>query len=174
MLNERGNMSSMKEHPIYTDYCITKDGRVWSKLSNKFLKPHKISDGHLQLNLRSTNRHKSIHRLVLETFVGPCPSGMECRHLDGNPENNNINNLRWGTRSENAKDSYRHGTLSGFNGTRGESHHNVKLTKEEVKLIYSYYWSKLYNKQELSQMFNISKPNISCIVYKQTWKHIWE
>lgn len=28
-------------------------------------------------------RRVQVHRLVLEAFVGPCPPGMECRHLDG-------------------------------------------------------------------------------------------
>jgi hypothetical protein len=50
-----------------------------------------------------------LHRLVLLAFVGPCPEGKECRHLDGNRQNNRLTNLCWGTRSENAQDRVRHG-----------------------------------------------------------------
>lgn len=51
-----------------------------------------------------------VHRLVLETFVGPCPPGMECCHNDGNPCNNPVSNLRWDTRTANSLDAVRHGT----------------------------------------------------------------
>lgn len=50
-----------------------------------------------------------VHRLVLETFAGPCPPDMECRHLDGNRSNNALSNLRWGTKLENEADKDRHG-----------------------------------------------------------------
>lgn len=52
---------------------------------------------------------KTIHRLVLEAFVGPCPDGLECLHKDGAPENNTIENLKWGSHSENTLDTVRHG-----------------------------------------------------------------
>lgn len=53
---------------------------------------------------------RKIHRLVLEAFVGPCPDGMLTRHLNGNPSDNRLSNLKWGTPVENAGDSIRHGT----------------------------------------------------------------
>lgn len=52
----------------------------------------------------------TVHRLVLEAFVGPRPHGMECRHLDGNKQNNQRDNLVWGTHLENEADKVRHGT----------------------------------------------------------------
>lgn len=54
-------------------------------------------------------KNKYIHRLVLEAFVGPCPDGMEALHSDGNKTNNNVDNLRWGTPSENNRDIVKHG-----------------------------------------------------------------
>ena len=35
------------------------------------------------------------HRLVLETFIGPCPEGCEADHIDRCRDNNALNNLRW-------------------------------------------------------------------------------
>lgn len=52
---------------------------------------------------------KIVHRLVLESFVGPCPDGMEACHNDGNPHNNRLDNLRWDTHTENMYDVVRHG-----------------------------------------------------------------
>lgn len=51
----------------------------------------------------------SIHRLVLTSFVGPRPAGMECLHGDDVKTNNSLSNLRWGTRKENLEDSIRNG-----------------------------------------------------------------
>lgn len=39
-----------------------------------------------------------VHRLVLEAFVGPCPSEMEGCHNNGKPDDNRVTNLRWDTR----------------------------------------------------------------------------
>lgn len=53
---------------------------------------------------------KQVHRLVLSAFVGPCPDGMECRHLDGNGENNSVSNLEWATHKINVMDRATHDT----------------------------------------------------------------
>ncbi len=46
-----------------------------------------------------------VHRIIIETFIGPCPKGMICRHLDDNPKNNRLENLEWGTYSQNTEDA---------------------------------------------------------------------
>lgn len=46
----------------------------------------------------------------MAAFAGPCPEGLEVRHLDGDPANNRLTNLCYGTHSENVQDSLRHGT----------------------------------------------------------------
>jgi hypothetical protein len=43
-------------------------------------------------------------------FQGPCPNGLEVRHLDGNRTNPKLNNLKYGTRIENMQDAILHGT----------------------------------------------------------------
>ena len=47
-----------------------------------------------------------VHRLVANAFLGKKEDGMEIRHLDGNPKNNNVTNLKYGTHSENMRDAY--------------------------------------------------------------------
>jgi hypothetical protein len=75
-----------------------------------------------------------IHRLVLETFVEPCPEGMECRHYpDGNPRNCYLENLSWGTPIQNMSDKKEHGT--GFNMGITGSHYTKNLTKKDVRRI---------------------------------------
>lgn len=56
---------------------------------------------------------RPIHKIVMETFVGPCPTGMEVRHLDGDPANNKLSNLSYGTHTDNMYDAIKHGTFMG-------------------------------------------------------------
>lgn len=64
----------------------------------------------VSLPVGSKSRRKYVHHIVLDAFVGLRPPHTECRHLDGNPQNNRLENLAWGTASENAHDRVRHGT----------------------------------------------------------------
>ena len=88
-------------HPIQhnlkevIDYIVFPDGRIWSEKRKIYLKPDIKKDGYLRVTLcqHGKTSRKYIHRLVLETFVGPCPLGMQCRHLDGNRSNNEVDNL---------------------------------------------------------------------------------
>ncbi|WP_369698778.1 NUMOD4 motif-containing HNH endonuclease [Microbacterium terrisoli] len=61
--------------------------------------------------------HVYVHRLVLSTFVGPCPLGMEACHGNGNRQDNRLANLRWDTPSENNRDIVRLGNHNSANRT---------------------------------------------------------
>lgn len=61
-------------------------------------------------------RWRTVHQLVMEAFVGPCPPGKEIRHKQRNLRPA-LSNLRYGTRAENAADMRRHGTVM-----RGAAH----------------------------------------------------
>jgi hypothetical protein len=50
-----------------------------------------------------------VHLLVLETFIGPRPQGLYGCHRDDNPDNNRLENLYWGTPTQNVQDSVRSG-----------------------------------------------------------------
>lgn len=53
---------------------------------------------------------RRVHRLVLTTFVGDCPDGMEGCHNNGNARDNRLSNLRWDTPLANCDDIRKHGT----------------------------------------------------------------
>ncbi|EOM78090.1 hypothetical protein DW322_11330 [Rhodococcus rhodnii] len=72
-----------------------------------------VNGGHLWLKLHrnGVRTPRFVHRLVLEAFVGEQPEGRnEVRHLDGNPANNRVENLAYGTHAENVADMLEHGT----------------------------------------------------------------
>jgi hypothetical protein len=74
------------------------------------------SKGYITVNLKPGGAIKlktmRVHRLVLDAFVGPCPDGMECRHLNGVKADCRLSNLAWGTRKENIEDRVRHANHS--------------------------------------------------------------
>ena len=45
---------------------------------------YNIDNGYayVRLSRNGTSTPRTVHSLVLEAFVGPCPEGMECRHAD--------------------------------------------------------------------------------------------
>lgn len=100
-------------------YEVSSTGQVRSVprrgTRGKILKPQvrKQRDaGHLLLKVYRNGVQKTVtvHQLVAAAFLGPCPDGMQVRHLDGDPSNNAVSNLAYGTSSENRLDSVRHGT----------------------------------------------------------------
>jgi hypothetical protein len=170
----------LRDIPGFLGYAITKDGRVWSKprkgrRGGIWLTPFPIRSGHLKVGLRKDgDRHwRCIHRLVLETYVGPCPDNMECRHLNGNPKDNRADNLTWGTQAENSKDAVRHGTHPGFLN-RGEACGSHKLTEEQVRQIVDMYGTGLFTQREIGKQFGVHPSEISLIVNRKTWRHLWE
>ena len=93
-------------------YLVNDQGQVYSRWQRRPLKGRRVGSGHVRVYLRLPEgpRGRYVHQLVMEAFVGPRPAGMDTRHLDGNPENNALANLSYGTPSENARDRRRHGT----------------------------------------------------------------
>ena len=72
----------------------------------------KKSTGYLCVNLTSRGRRsqESVHRLVLQAFVGLPSSTYEACHNDGDRKNNRVENLRWDSRKNNHADKKKHGT----------------------------------------------------------------
>jgi hypothetical protein len=113
-------------------------------------------------------RRMFVHRLVLTAVVGPCPPGMECRHLNGDPADNRIENLVWGTRTENMADKLRHGTT--FH-PRGEQNGCAKLTEANVIEIRTLLAQRL-TCAEIGRRFGVDRATISDIKRGKHWTHV--
>lgn len=131
----------MRLIPNHPCYLISKTGRVWSTRpyrgnAGHWLRPTLTPDGYERVKLGGVQPHL-IHRLVLETYVGPQPAGMEACHNDGNKRNNHLGNLRWDTRQSNIHDAIQHGT---HNCIRlGDAHTCSKLREREVRAMRDFF-----------------------------------
>lgn len=117
-----------KPIPARPGYRVTADGTVWTLRTGKpaALKPYKHKRGHHRVKI--AGRHYPVHLLVITLFVGPRPSPeLLCLHQDGNPANNWVHNLRWGTTVDSWDDRRAHGR-----GVAGEQNPQAKLSAEEV------------------------------------------
>ena len=100
--------------PGHPEYEVSFEGQIWSKKSNGLLKPIVSKDRYRHVFLYDGHGNSikmRVHRAVLLAFTGPPMPGEECRHLDGNQENNALYNLTWGTRLENWQDRRRNGKV---------------------------------------------------------------
>ena len=157
-------------------YQVSNYGRVKSlpnarRHSELIMSPAIHKSGYLILNLTMAKpgggwKQKSywLHRLVLETWEGECPPGMEGCHNDGNPLNCRADNLRWDTPESNQHDKIRHGTAN----LRAQNPAAV-LTEAKVIEIKRLLASGV-GVMQVSRQFNVSKGAISAIKNGRTWQ----
>ena len=88
----------------YPNYLIYDDGRVYSKYTKKFLKPVLHKMGYYKIILYKDTKRKDflIHRLIALHYISLVDGKNQVDHIDRNKTNNDISNLRWVNRSENA------------------------------------------------------------------------
>lgn len=102
-----------------------RDGRVYRHRGRILSPAANTESGRLYVNLsrQGSCRTFAVHRLVIETFAGPCPDGMECCHDNGDCTDNRLVNLRWDTHSANIHDKVRHGNHMFANRTHCPAGH---------------------------------------------------
>ena len=99
----------------YEDYDLYEDGRVYSSKHNKFLKPHIITkkDGYKQIlvGLCKTGKQKQfiVARLLVQHYKpNEWNETKQVDHIDGDPTNNKLENLRMVTSFQNTQNTKCH------------------------------------------------------------------
>ena len=85
------------------DYFITNYGRLYSNITNTYLKGNIHRNGYLYIVIRINNKNVTVkpHRLVAEYFISN-PNNYKCvNHKDENKLNNHYTNLEWCNHSYN-------------------------------------------------------------------------
>lgn len=132
------------------------------------LKSYPNPSGYPTHRLSSNNKARTVllHRLVLFAFVGPCPKGMETRHLNGDRKDSRLPNLAWGTSKQNAYDRELHGTT-----TRGVKNGRAKLDESEVIEIRNLISQGLTNSQ-IASLYSIHHDHVYSIKNRRRWRHL--
>lgn len=114
-------------------YQISNFGRLRTKSNNRWIIRSNTNSkgGYFSVVLVDKNRRSStrIHRLVYEAFVGKIPKGYYIHHLDGNKQNNHVDNLKLVSPKEHAREHYIESLI-----TRGAT---IDETKDSYKYIIS-------------------------------------
>lgn len=101
---DRENYSKLEGLPLMRPvkgfeglYSVTKDGKVYSLLRNKFLKQHKNEKGYLGVNLNKNGKvyNKRVSRMVAEAYI-PNPNNYpQVNHKNYIRDDNRVENLEW-------------------------------------------------------------------------------
>lgn len=133
----------------------------------RILKPCSHSKGYKQVTLsrNGVSLSRSIHRLVLEAFIGE-RDGMQGAHLNGVQSDNRLKNLKWVTQAENELHKVSHGK-----SVIGEKSPNAKLTEKSVILMRNMRNAGCAVKT-LVDIFGVSDTNVRLILSRKAWNHV--
>ncbi len=169
-MSEGKSIEPWHDIPGYPGYQVSDHGRVvsfWRRLNHvwilvpgrpKFLKPSRTANGYLMIRLKK--RQRSLHLLVLESFVGARPPGMEGRHLDDNKENNHLCNLEWGSHSQNMQERTLHGRDGVSSLTTSDVHEIRRLLALGM------------TQSDVAIRFHLTQPAVSRLNTGKTWGYI--
>lgn len=164
----------------FENYMITDQGEVF-RFSK--LQPSGAKNGYRTVSLSNWGVKSSIsvHKIVLETFVGQRPPNHVAHHKDGNRANNKSSNLEWITRSLHGRLHPRSsggrvntGGITSDSPWRGSRVSSAKLTDARVRLIRmlrKFIWLD-FHLDELADAFGVRESTISKVINRKAWAHV--
>lgn len=158
----------------YPGYLIGDHGDVISLDYRHTGKPSKLASsldscGYPTVHLYSggDDTARCIHRAVGEAFIANPENKPEINHLDGNKENNHVDNLEWVTSAQNNSHAGESDLMA-----KGEDHPHAKLSEEQVLEIRRLYAETDATQYDLADRFGMSKAQIGSIVRGEKWSHV--
>lgn len=168
----------VKEFPRY---FVTPDGVVYHQsrtgvVTKRRLQPMK--DGHLAICIsrNGKKRLRLVHHLVAFTFLPPRTNpSHEVRHLNGDPADNKVDNLKWGTHKENGEDMVRHRTCGAWtrpdSTKRGDQVFGSKINDFIAREILVVKRPGV-TRARLARFYGVSVSIVKDVLAGRTWAHV--
>jgi ribosomal protein S25 len=130
-------------------------------------------DGYYKVRLLCNNKDKTVrvHRLVAEAFIPNNDNKETVNHIDGNKQNNRVDNLEWADRHEQLYHAYKNNLRK---AQKGQYNCNASLTEEQVKEIRKIYIprSKEFGTVALGKKYGVNNSTIGDVVRRVTYKNV--
>ena len=135
------------------------------KSHGKIIKGEITSGGYCRVHIshKGVQYKFLVHRLIAEAFILNPNRLPEVNHIDGNKQNNSVDNLEWCTRSQNTSHAFKTG-LRNYNGCKNP---HSKLTQSDVETIRRIYVRGKHcenNSYGLAKRYNVSPKTIQNVV----------
>ena len=160
-------MTELKPIPSLPGCHASSDGTIYrpegQAMNGHVLKPKKYR--RVAPRISGKYHWVLVHRAVAEAFYGPCPVGMECRHLNNDHTDNRAINLCWGTRAENIVDGH----------AAPRKPYPRRLSHDEVRAIRFKYADRETNgcsHQSLAVEYGLEKAAIWELLSGRTWQNV--
>lgn len=96
---------------------------------------------------------------------------LQVNHIDGNKQNNRLENLEWCTNQENRIHAVKTGLAAHLKGETNPAH---KLTEEQVLGIIDHLLRKDLTYLQIAQLYGCSKSTVAAIKAKRNWTYLTE
>lgn len=148
-------------------------GRFYNTRTKRFVNPtHGDKAGHkaIKVSIDGVRYQEYAHRLIAKAFI-PNPSNYPfVRHLDDDKNNNDIENLEWGTAKDNVHDMIRNGTYVPFSDEDREK--NLQKQRTPIWAIEISTGEKTYfrSQQDAAHELGIEQANIWKVLHGERKK----
>lgn len=176
-----------KEINNFPGYTVDDEGRVFSNQRRYVTKNNKVIAKPRRIELKQCNfwtgykrvtltdstgkvHTKSVHRLVASTLIPNPENKPHVNHIDGNKQNNNVDNLEWVTREENRNHATK---MELWKPKYGSQSHLAKVNEDDVTNIITDMIAGKSN-SDIANRYGLHDRYVSLIRHKKRWPKVWE
>lgn len=173
--NNQDQKQELKIYPYNNKYICDTNGKVYKTKDMGELNYYKHPKGYLHCYVGKT---KAVHKVIAETFIPNPENKPQVNHIDGNKQNNHVDNLEWVTNKENANHAINNGLWTKFvssmlttETSQGELNSQAVLQPEDVLDIRELIKQGM-RPYKIAKVFGVSPATIYDIKSRRSWKHI--
>lgn len=150
-------------------YLVSNTGKIKNAIKNTILNPGINSGGYPQVGFFDKYQKKyvtiKVHKIVAMAFIPNLNNFPQINHIDGNKQNNCVENLEWCTSSHNN----RHRHVLNPDLFKGENSPCSKYSNEQILETYNLAWEGTLSYPQISEKCGVDVREIYLIKYGKQW-----